>query len=499
MALTCALDSTPPPPPPPAAGTFVDIASSSGMAAIKNGLDWCFDVTGEDLDDDGRNDIFIGGHGADRRMAFGNGNGTFTQYAVPTWAAQTWSQMAYDYNNDGRTDFSQNMDSFDGGVLRNDGNRTFTVLTAGQSIRTAGNGMAWSDWNGDGRPDYMVNGFNDNAMYSGTGNGTFSMVAGNYGLFGASDDQEASVFLADLTGDGAPDLLVQPLDGSVFDGPGHHPFLARNTTAPLGGTATFAAGVRAGLDGLPGPGIALGDYDNDGDLDVFGMGSGADSLGTVKYGLFRNDGLGHFENVTVAAGLPTTAQAVNVYAVLYVQSVFLDYDGDGMLDILAVETSADRLFRNMGGGVFREVTSAHGLAGSRLAGRPARFFASDLDGDRDIDFVTIRAENDMPCAVQVWRNDVSAPNGLLVKLVGRTPKNAMNSKLYLYEAQSGGGNGPLVGYREVILSHTHRAPLEQHFALPSGKTYNLRVKFWPSGTVVDRADVKPGRTVITEP
>jgi hypothetical protein len=273
--------------------------------------------------------------------------------------------------------------------------------------------------------------------------------------------------------------------------------VVKNTTATRGGTASFAKLGDAGLDGLPGPAVALGDFDNDGDLDVFGMGSAADDLATLRYGLYRNDGTGHFTDVTAASGLPTAGRTTNVYLVLYLQSVFVDFDGDGLLDILAVEESADRLFRNLGDGRFQEVTATHGLDGKRVYARPARFHSGDFDGD--IDFVTMRAGDNPPCTVQLWRNDVSAPDGLIVKLLGKGIKNAIGSKLFLYEAKSDGSNGPLAAYREVLLSTTHRAPLEQHFALPAGKSYNLRAKFWPSGTVVDRADVKPGRVVISEP
>jgi hypothetical protein len=501
------VDATAPPDlsiemPPPATGRFTDITTASGLAAIKGrdgDLGWCFDITVEDFDGDGYGDIFIGDHGPNRRLALGDGRGSFTELLLPDWTAQTWNNLAFDYDNDGLTDFAQNWDSANYGVMHNLGNRTFTVVPYSASIETANNGMAWGDWNGDGNPDYLITGFHADAVYLGVGKGKYSVVKDNYGLFGSSDKMEAALFVADLTGDDLPDLLMQPLAGDIFTGGGHGTSLVKNTTATRGGTASFAKLGDAGLDGLPGPAVALGDFDNDGDLDVFGMGSAADDLATLRYGLYRNDGTGHFTDVTAASGLPTAGRTTNVYMVLYLQSVFVDYDGDGLLDILAVEESADRLFRNLGDGRFQEVTAAHGLDGKRIYARPARFHSGDFDGDGDIDFVTMRAGDAPPCTVQLWRSDVSAPDGLIVKLLGKGIRNAIGSKLFLYEAKSDGSNGPLVAYREVLLSTTHRAPLEQHLALPAGKSYNLRAKLWPSGTVVDRADVKPGRVVISEP
>jgi hypothetical protein len=499
---TTTIPDTPTELPPPATGRFTDITTASGLAAIKSrdgDLSWCFDITAEDIDGDGNSDIFIGNHGPDRRLALGDGHGTFTEQLLPEWTAQTWNNLVFDFDNDGLNDFSQNWDSANYGVMHNLGNRVFAVVPYSASIETANNGMAWSDWNGDGNPDYLVTSFHGGAVYLGTSNGKYAVVKDNYGLFASSDKMEAALFIADLTGDDLPDLVMQPLLGDIFTGNGHGTLLVQNTTAPLGGPASFSKVSSAGLDGLPGPAVALGDYDNDGDLDVFGMGSAADDPATLRYGLFRNDGAGHFTDVTASSGLPTAGRTTNVYMVLYLQSVFVDYDGDGLLDLLAVEESADRLFRNLGGGLFREVTADHGLDGKRVYARPARFHVGDLDGDNDIDFVTMRAGDGPPCTVQLWRNDVSPADGLVVKLVGKGIKNALGSKLYLYEAQADGQSGPLVAYREVLLSTTHRAPLEQHFALPAGKSYNLRAKFWPSGTVVDRTGVQPGRMVISEP
>jgi hypothetical protein len=489
--------------PPATAGQFVDITTASGFAAIKgrNGdLSWCFDITVEDIDGDGNNDIFLGDHGADRRLALGDGKGSFTEQVLPTWDAQTWSQLAYDFDNDGTTDFSQNWDSANFGVMRNLGGRSFAVISRSTTIDTGCNGMAWSDWNGDGYPDYMTTGLRGQGqVFRATDNGKFSVVGDNFGAFDKALQAEATLFLADLTGDDRPDVLIQPLKGDIFSGGGLGTRLVQNTTVPLGGGASFSVAANAGLDNLPGPAVALGDFDNDGALDVFGMGSAPNDSATLRYGLFHNDGKGHFTDITNESGLPTTARSTNVYMVLYLQSVFLDYDGDGLLDIFAAEESADRLFRNLGGGRFQEVTSAHGLAGTRTFARPARFMAGDLDGDHDVDIITMRAADKPPCAVQLWRNDVSPANGLAVRLVGKGIKNAVGSKLYLYEAQADGQDGALAAYREVLLSTSHRLPLEQYFALPTGKQYNLHVRFWPSGTVVSRADVKPGRLAISEP
>jgi hypothetical protein len=489
-------------PPPPPLGMFSDVSASSGFAAITSrngGLSWCFDVTVEDIDNDGRNDIFVGNHSADRRLALGDGAGSFFEQLLPSSTAATWADMAMDWNNDGLTDVSQNSDSAEHGVFQSVGNRVFVARTGAESIATSSNGMAWADWNGDGYPDYAMVKFGaSNKMLLGSSADTFSVVSGGYGVLPSAQYMHSTLIFADFDGDDFPDMLTQPLIGTIFSGSGLTTVLARNTTAVLGGSASFATVTDSGLSGMPGPAVAVGDFDNDGDLDIFAMGSTAANSARLGYGLYQNDGTGHFTNVTSSAGLPTATRSADLYYVLYLKSAFVDFDGDGLLDIVAVEYSKERLFHNVGG-AFVEVTGQFGFGGTNSAmARPARAAVGDVDGDHVPDIVVMRAVPGSSCDVRVMQNGVRTDNGLAVKLTGSAIKNAVGSKIYLYEANTDGGNGPLVGYREVMLSTTHKAPLEQYFALTIGKNYNMRTRFWPSGTVVDTHLVSPGRIVVQE-
>ena len=144
-------------------------------------------------------------------------------------------------------------------------------------------------------------------------------------------------------------------------------------------------------------GVAVADYDNDGDLDVF-----LNNFGPNR--LFRNRGDSTFEEVAAAAGVADTDTHVGAGA------VFFDMDGDGKLDLyvghyvgftyarhhivrfnghpayvgpLNYPTTASRLYRNNGDGTFSDASEASGIAAHE--GAAMGVVASDFDADGDTD------------------------------------------------------------------------------------------------------------------
>ncbi len=126
--------------------------------------------------------------------------------------------------------------------------------------------------------------------------------------------------------------------------------------------------------------VGFGDYDNDGDLDVFVGANGADVL-------LRNNGFGAFTNVTAAAGVAGPAGDITTGA------IFADVNADGLLDLYVLghavgippgsdPLNANRLYINNGDGSFREVADSAGAAGD---GSTQAALISDLDGDGDMD------------------------------------------------------------------------------------------------------------------
>ncbi|MCM3876050.1 MAG: CRTAC1 family protein, partial [Thermoanaerobaculia bacterium] len=127
------------------------------------------------------------------------------------------------------------------------------------------------------------------------------------------------------------------------------------------------------IDGIwPGSGVAVLDFDRDGDEDLF-VGDGVRSI------LYENDGRGHFTDVTVRAGLakadgpgiPATGVAAG------------DIDGDGFPDFAVTDAfGPTRLFRNRGDGTFEEITGTSGVVTSG----PTRSLAfADVNGDGNLD------------------------------------------------------------------------------------------------------------------
>jgi hypothetical protein len=129
-----------------------------------------------------------------------------------------------------------------------------------------------------------------------------------------------------------------------------------------------------------GSGAALGDYDGDGDADVFLMTGSAitdsyqEEAAGYKDALWRNDGGGKFTDVTAEAGVGGSGWSNG--------AAFGDYDGDGDLDLFVARHGPDLLYRNEGRGSFVEVGQQAGVADPGW-GAGAVWF--DLDGDLDLD------------------------------------------------------------------------------------------------------------------
>ncbi len=130
-----------------------------------------------------------------------------------------------------------------------------------------------------------------------------------------------------------------------------------------------------------GSGVAFFDYDNDGDADLFFVNSDewpakdGKRKNTPTQALYRNDGKGHFENVSKAAGLDKS---------FFGQGVAVgDYDNDGDLDLYVTAVGGGHLFRN-DGGTFKDVTVETNSHASQGWLTSACFLDIENDGDLDL-------------------------------------------------------------------------------------------------------------------
>ncbi len=205
-----------------------------------------------------------------------------------------------------------------------------------------------------------------------TGGGGGGSTTGAQSNFKFSDQTAASgvaallnsesVAVGDLTGDGKIDLLVaRPIGAyTLYTNNGNGTF-RESTLLDLGNA--FAGGV-----------VTLGDFNNDGFLDVFIARNGADFL-------LRNNGNGTFQDITAQAGVSSNANSVG--------AIFADYDKDGLVDLFVVNSGQpSTLFRNFGNGTFSNVTQQAGIQiAATDDNRAATFF--DVDNDHDLDLYLV--------------------------------------------------------------------------------------------------------------
>lgn len=294
---------------------------------------------------------------------------TFTKItagSVVTDGGDSRSANFIDYDNDGDIDLYITNGPQAGEVAflyQNDGSGNFTRVTGDTLVTTTGacDGATWADYDNDGDLDvYIATWWNQrNLFFTNNGNGTFTRVTTGHVATVTSYSEAGS--WGDYDGDGDVDLYVCNSFGSLNN------FLYRNDA----GTLTQMTGVPMTNDAHTSRVGIWGDYDDDGDADLYV----ANEVTTQPDDMYRNDGSGAF--VKISSG-PQVTDLTESFGASWV-----DYDNDLDLDLFVCNhaNQNEKLYRN-DGGVF---SSVPGIAPVTSNGYSICSAWGDIDNDGDQD------------------------------------------------------------------------------------------------------------------
>jgi enediyne biosynthesis protein E4 len=276
-------------------------------------------------------------------------------------------------------------------LYRNLGGFRFVDVTAQAGVGDAGFGLGVTvgDYDNDGFPDLFVNNFGPNVLYRNNGDGTYTEVTLSAGIE-ANKNVGAGANFLDMNSDGNLDLFVANYVGFTYE---------NHVTTTIRGAPWYAGpldfppqpnqlfrnngdGTFTDVSDLSGIGAHRGsamgticiDFDGDGHTDIFVCNDERLDF------LFRNDGQGRFEEVGLLAGVACNFAGQQVGSM---GADCADYDRDGKLDLFvtAFEQQKPILFRNLGAGMFEDVTMQTGAATGSFAHVKWGSGFADFDND----------------------------------------------------------------------------------------------------------------------
>lgn len=417
-----------------------------------------------DTDGDGDHDLYVVNDGAPNKLFRNEGDGSFVDVTGgPLGHAGNGAAGIFgDVDDDGDVDLYLTNRGEANVLLRNEGGNIFVDITHGPLGNTAATrSAAFADYDLDGDLDLCLANSGAPNVLMRNDDGTF--VDATQPDIGFMADSRG-VAWGDFDGDADPDLYF-----AVSGGPNR---FIRN-----GATGTVFQDVTNGPlgDAGNGRGVAWGDYDNDGDLDIYVANAGSADR------LLRNESSG-FTFVEVTGGdLGDTGEGRSV--------VWLDVDSDGDLDIYLADSdvAGNKLLRNDGGGTFVDATTGD-LGDTGVATGAG---AADYDGDGDVDLYVANETNNV-----LLRNDLpQIRHWLEVDLEGGV-SNSIGIGARIVAAAGGTTQAREVTTGSGYLSQNMSTA---HFGFGFTEWIDQLTVLWPSGAVTDTIPGVDQRITLVEP
>jgi len=466
-------------------GRFKDVAPEAGinLYSMSGGL------IVDDFENSGLLDIVTSDFGQCAPMHFfhNNGDGTFSDHTAQAGLSSQLGGLNLiqaDYNNDGCTDILVLRGAWEfpqrKSLLRNNCDGTFTDVTATAGLAEPASdtqSAVWADIDNDGNLDlFVANEDRPSQLFRNRGDGTFEDISHKAGIDKVGYSKAAVA--ADYDNDGYVDFYVSNLNGNNF--------LYRNNHDATFAEVAAQAGVQNPWQSFP---AWFFDYDNDGLPDLFvssyyvsvdetirsylGLPPNAE---TMK--LYKNLGNGIFRDVTAEVGLDRVFMPMG--------SNFGDIDNDGFLDIYLGTGNPSYgsllpnvLLHDKEGKFFTDVTASSGT-GELHKGHGVAFADIDRDGDEDLLAEIGGAVPGDSHAFRLFENPGDGNDWINLKLVGvKSNRSAIGARIKVTVENEWKATRSI--YRTVGSGGSFGAsPLEQHIGLgKSARILNVEV-WWPA-------------------
>jgi len=426
-----------------------------------------------DYDQNGFLDLFVGNNGINS-LFNGNGDGTFTKVLEEPFLTDAGNSRGGswgDYDNDGNLDLFVPNNGTDDFLYHNDGfasGFSFTKITDDTIANdgTDSRGSSWVDYDQDGFIDMFVARVGDDFLYRNNGDGSFAKVDTgiivNDGLFSIGPSW------CNFDNDGDPDLFVANFfsNGNRLYRNNGNGWFTRDTTSPAG---TDAGDCSAG---------SWGDYDNDGDFDLFVANTAGTNL------LYTNNGPPDHAFTKVTSG-PIATDAGTSYG-----STWADFDNDGDLDLFVANIGINFYYQNNGPPDY-SFTKITGINITTDGGNSYGSCVGDIDNDGDLDlFIANSGANFL------YLNDGNGNGWINILCEGKVSNVSAIGTRVLALATF---NGSSIWQMQEVMGQTayySQSSMNVEFGFGNASMIDSIVIEWPSGTV-DRYGPTPVNEFFT--